>query len=132
MKIFKHRNIMGTIYMLMLAIPMCYLLVSCAYVIINKNAFNSFNDQTIMVDILNDSIEKIIGSANFGLINFMSWFESLFLDMTNSVNALYIHFINWYLNYVMFVSCAYLLFLVLMWFINFSRKLLERGMNYDW
>lgn len=131
MKIFKHRNIMGSIYMLMIALPLCYLLVSCAYVIVNKNAFESFTDASVMTSILHGAMEDIVGSANFGIINFLTWFESMFLDMTNNINALYLHFINWYLNYVMFVSCAYLLFLVLMWFINFSRKLLERGMNYD-
>lgn len=78
------------------------------------------------------SVDSIIKDNNFGNIDFLSWFSNMFLDNTNSVNNRYVHFANWYLNYVMFISCVYLLFLVLMWFINFARRLLDRGMNYDW
>ena len=56
----------------------------------------------------------------------------MFLQSGNQVNDRLVNFANWYLNYTMLVSCIYLLWLVLMWFINFARKLLDRGMNYDW
>lgn len=78
------------------------------------------------------SVDAIIQENNFGKVDFLSWFANMFLDNTNQVNNRYLGFANWYMNYIMFVSCAYLLFLVLMWFINFARRLLDRGMNYDW
>ena len=77
------------------------------------------------------SISKFVDDNNFGKVNLFNWFTDLFLD-DNAHNNLYVHFINWYLNYSMLVSCMHLLFLVLMWFVNYSKRLLDRGMNYDW
>lgn len=77
------------------------------------------------------SLSTFVTENDFGKLNLFEWFWSIFLT-NNSQNMLYIHFVNWYMNYVLLVSSAYILFLVLMWFINFSRRILERGMNYDW
>lgn len=77
------------------------------------------------------SVNEIIKENNFGNIDFFLWFTDMFLT-DNQVNNMYVGFANWYFNYVLMASCGYLLFLVLMWFINYSRRLLERGMNYDW
>ena len=103
------------------------------------SSFNQYEyiEETVIVEsttldnVFEYSIDKTISDSNFGKINFLSWFSDLFLD-NNEVNNRYTHYANWYMNYIMFVSCAYLLFLVLMWFINFARKVLDRGMNYDW
>lgn len=77
------------------------------------------------------SLSKFVSDNDFGKLNLFSWFYDIFLTEGNN-NALYIHFVNWYMNYTLLVSSTYILFLVLMWFINFSRRILERGMNYDW
>ena len=89
-------------------------------------------EETTLDNVFEYSVDSIIQENNFGKIDFLSWFANMFLDNTNQVNNRYLGFANWYMNYIMFVSCAYLLFLVLMWFINFARRLLDRGMNYDW
>ena len=78
------------------------------------------------------SLSQYVTDNSFGNLNLFEWWSNLFLDLSQSKNALYIHFINWYMNYVLFVSSSYILFMVLMWFINYSRKLMERGLNYDW
>lgn len=78
------------------------------------------------------SLSSFVDENHWGKLNFFEWFTSLFLDVNSNNNGLYIHFINWYMNYTLFVSCAYILFMVLMWFINFARRLLDRGINYDW
>ena len=77
------------------------------------------------------SVSQFIEDNNFGKVNLFNWFTDLFLD-DNAHNNMYVHYINWYLNYSMLVSCMHLLFLVLMWFVNYSKRLLDRGMNYDW
>ena len=78
------------------------------------------------------AVDEFIEDNNFGIIDFKQWFNNMFLQSGNQVNDRLVNFANWYLNYTMLVSCIYLLWLVLMWFINFARKLLDRGMNYDW
>lgn len=76
------------------------------------------------------SIRKITESNNIGELKFFTWFADIFLDLDNPSNALYINFINWYFNYALLVSAVYILFLALMWFIMWVRKLLERGMDF--
>lgn len=76
------------------------------------------------------SINKITESNNIGELKFFTWFADLFIDLDNSQNALYINFINWYFNYSLLVSAVYILFLALMWFIMWIRKLLERGLDF--
>lgn len=250
MKIFKHKNIMGMIYGIVLAIPLLSILVRSAYVVVNKNAKESYssiaqsqyivvNDNNSKVDNLeyrvympaeslttltnnlklgfneisidiqtltgysnvnilmyhsngqillysNDtylhgyslssdigkaflntniyftmnanntnynnnfgyvyemnivfnkldnafdySLSKYVDDNSFGKLNFFEWFFDIFMD-SNQQNNLYIRFVNWYMNYVLLVSCSYILFLVLMWFVNYSRRLLERGLDYGW
>ena len=92
----------------------------------------NYTEVSYLDNVFEYSVDSIIQENNFGKIDFLSWFSNMFLDNNNAVNNRYVHFANWYMNYIMFVSCAYLLFLVLMWFINFARRLLDRGMNYDW
>lgn len=77
------------------------------------------------------SIYQFVKDNNLGNVDLVSWFTGMFLNNTGE-SALYVNFINWYLNYAMLVTLVHFLFLVLMWFICYCRKLLERGMNYDW
>lgn len=74
------------------------------------------------------TISKFIKDNNFGNIDFFSFFSTLFLG-NSTINAVYVGFVNWYLNYILYVSLAYLLFSVLLWFVNFARKLLEDTQN---
>ena len=77
------------------------------------------------------SLNKYVDDNSFGKLNFFEWFFDIFFD-SNQQNNLYIRYVNWYMNYVLLVSCSYILFLVLMWFVNYSRRILERGLDYDW
>lgn len=96
-----------------------------------------FNRQLVLTqkvsldNVFEYSVSKFVDENDFGQLNFFQWFEDMLLT-NNTHNALYIHFANWYLNYAMLISLMQILFLVLMWFVNFARKLLDRGMNYDW
>lgn len=76
------------------------------------------------------SISQFVNENDFGKLNFFTWFSDLFLS-NNSVNNLYIHFVNWYLNYTLYVSLGYILWLVLMWFVSFIRRLLEKTSTYE-
>lgn len=77
------------------------------------------------------SVSQFVEYNNFGKVDLTSWFMDMFLT-DNVHNNLYVHFVNWYLNYVMLITLMHFLFAVLMWFINYCRRLLDRGMNYDW
>lgn len=77
------------------------------------------------------SINKLVDDNNFGQLNFFEWFSGFLLNDAQQ-NNLYIHFANWYMCYAMLISLMQILFLCLMWFVNFSRKVLDKGMNYDW
>lgn len=90
-----------------------------------------YNNDFYLDNVFTYSVNEIIKENNFGEIDFFQWFTDMFLN-DNQTNNMYVGFANWYFNYILMVSCGYLLFLVLMWFINYSRRLLERGMNYDW
>ena len=98
---------------------------------ISRITYNSYEDFTTLDNVFEYSVNKFIENNNFGKINLFQWTTNLFFD-SNVVNNMYVGFINWYLNYTLLVSATYILFLVLMWFINYARRLLERGMNYDW
>lgn len=91
----------------------------------------SYNKYSYLDNVFDYSVSKLVDEQNFGQLNFFQWFGNLFLNDTQS-NMLYVRFVNWYLNYALLVSLMQILFLCLMWFVNFSRRLLERGMNYDW
>lgn len=73
------------------------------------------------------SLNKITNN-NLGNVKWFNFIGNLFLD-DNSQNNLYINFINWYMNYALLVSVVYVLFMVLMWFIQWIRRLLERGLD---
>lgn len=73
------------------------------------------------------SLKKITNN-NLGNVKWFNFIGNLFLD-DNSQNNLYINFINWYMNYALLVSVVYVLFMVLMWFIQWIRRLLERGLD---
>lgn len=77
------------------------------------------------------SVSQFVKDNNFGKVDMTSWFADMFLD-NNAHNNLYVNFVNWYLNYAMLITLMHFLFAVLMWFINYCRRLLDRGMNYDW
>ena len=77
------------------------------------------------------SLKSFVADNDFGQMDLTSWFSGLFLR-SSAHNNLYIGFINWYLNYAMLVTLVHFLFLVLMWFINYCRRLIDRSMNYDW
>ena len=125
-KVLRHRNLMGMLFAYILAIPFLSVLVRCFYVIFNKNAYQSYASGEVLDDVFEYSISRFISENSFGRLDFFQWFSNLFIDSSNN---LYIHYINWYMNYTLYVSLAFLIFMVLMWFINFARKLLERGMD---
>lgn len=77
------------------------------------------------------SVNRLVDENNFGKLNFFTWFADLLLD-DGQMNMTYVRLANWYMCYALLISLMQILFLVLMWFVNFSRKLLDRGMNYDW
>lgn len=93
------------------------------------NEIESVNLTGTLDNAFDYSISKFIEDNNFR-INFFSWFEDLFLVQNGGVNALYLSFANWYMCYALLVSTGYLLFLILMWFINYVRKILEGGNSF--
>lgn len=93
------------------------------------NEIESVNLTGTLDNVFDYSISKFIEDNNFK-INFFSWFEDLFLVQNGGVNALYLSFANWYMCYALLVSTGYLLFLILMWFINYVRKILEGGNSF--
>lgn len=78
------------------------------------------------------SISEFTKDNNFGEVDMFGWFTNMFLDTSNAKNQLYVGFVNWYLNYTMLVSSGYLLFLVLIWFINFIRRIMDKSMYQDY
>lgn len=70
------------------------------------------------------SIQQFVDKHGNGLINFFGLLEQYFMQSTTA-NALYFTFANWCLNYVLLVSCVWLLFSVLMWFINYCNYMLN-------
>ena len=44
------------------------------------------------------SLSQYVTDNSFGNLNLFEWWSNLFLDLSQSKNALYIHFINWYMN----------------------------------
>lgn len=69
------------------------------------------------------SLYTFLKDNGSGELNLTDWFVEVFLQRTTH-NMLYINYINWYMNYSLLVSCVYLLYLVLMWFITLARRLL--------
>ena len=69
------------------------------------------------------SLYTFLNENGVGRLNLTNWFVDIFLNNTTH-NMLYINYINWYMNYSLLVSCVYLLYLVLMWFITLARRLL--------
>lgn len=76
------------------------------------------------------AIDEVIEENNIGLLDFTSWFDGWILS-DNAMNNRFIGFANWYMNFAFLVSACYVLFLCMLWFVNFARRLLDRGMNYD-
>lgn len=91
----------------------------------------SKNFDSSLDNVFDYSVSKLVDENNFGQLNFFQFFGNLLLTDAQQ-NMLYVRFANWYMNYALLVSLMQILFLCLMWFVNFSRRLLERGMNYDW
>lgn len=89
-----------------------------------------YNKYSYLDNAFDYSISRFVSENDFGKLNFFTWFSDLFLS-NNSVNNLYIHFVNWYLNYTLYVSLGYILWLVLMWFVSFIRRLLEKTSTYE-
>ena len=77
------------------------------------------------------SLKTFVDDNNLGSVDLFGWFTDLFINQSNSHNALYLNFINWYLNYTLLVSSGYLIFLALIWFINYVRKILDKSMYHD-
>lgn len=124
-KIFKRKNFINVILALLLALPFLNILFTTAYCVFNKNAFESFEAGVTLSNAFEYSLSTFITNNAFGKIDFFSWFASIFLDNT-SHDLLYIHFINWYLNYALYVSLSLIIFHVLYWFIDLLHKLLNK------
>lgn len=100
-----------------------------------SNTFESYFDSTVYSNNLTNygntldnvfeySIQQFVDKHGNGLINFFALLQDYFMQST-SANALYFTFANWCLNYVLLVSCVWLLFSVLMWFINYCNYMLN-------
>lgn len=88
-------------------------------------------NQSTLDNTFDYSIAKFVRDNDNYNIHFFDWFGNLFLKNGNTgVNAIYLNFINWYLNYALLVSVGYILFLLMLWFINFVRKILEGGNSF--
>lgn len=107
----------------------CNNITSSIFSYTDYNEIESVNLSGTLDNAFDYSISKFIEDNNFK-INFFSWFEDLFLIQNGGVNALYLSFANWYMCYALLVSTGYLLFLILMWFINYVRKILEGGNSF--
>lgn len=132
MKMLKSRNFLSAIYGLVCLLPVLYIGFNMLFVLFTENNVfvNGLDYQGIHTFVSSAMNEFSLDLTN---INFFTWFANLFISYeSGSFTELTILFVNWYFNYIFLVSCGYLLFSILMWFINFSRKLLDRGMNYDW
>ena len=88
-----------------------------------------FNNYSFLDNVFDYSLASFVEENNFG-IDFFQWFDNTFLTQSGH-NMVYINFANWYLNYAMIVSTAYILFLAMIWFVYFARNLFEKFMNYD-
>ena len=70
------------------------------------------------------SVQQFVDKHGNGLINFFGLLDHYFME-TTTANTLYFTFANWCFNYVLLVSCVWLLFSVLMWFINYCNYMLN-------
>lgn len=96
-----------------------------------QNMFYQFtyNKYSYLDNAFEYSIYSFTKNSNIGRLNLVNWFTDVFLDSSNATNMLYLNFINWYMNYALLVSCVYILFLVLMWFVSLARRLIYKGME---
>lgn len=83
-------------------------------------------------DMLNNtfdySLYTFLNENGTGRLNLTDWFTDIFLNRTTH-NMLYLNYVNWYMNYSLLVSCVYLLYSVLMWFLTFARTLLNKPLK---
>lgn len=93
---------------------------------------SDWNDYEYVEVVTNDSLDnafeysmqQVVNTYGKGNINFVNWFGSMFFTDTNS---LYFNFVNMYLNYALYISACYLLYLVLAWFIKFVTHILNNS-----
>ena len=90
-----------------------------------------FDDFHTLDNVFEYSVSQFVKDNDFGNVDLFSYFGNIFLN-ENQMNNLYVGFANWYLNYAMLITLMHFLFAILMWFINYSRRILDRSMNYDW
>jgi len=86
------------------------------------------NNRNTLDNAFDYSLDTFLEENGTGRLNLTNWFTSTFLDET-SHNMLYINYINWYMNYSLLVSCVYLLYSVLMWFLTFARYLINKPLK---
>lgn len=91
----------------------------------------SYVDYSYLDNAFEYSLHTFTKENNLGNVDMFGWFTDMFLSSNNVKNNLYVGFVNWYLNYAMLVSSGYLLFLVLIWFINYVRKIMDKSMYHD-
>lgn len=97
----------------------------------NNLLFYNFSEQQKLDNAFEYSLSEFTKDNNLGGIDLFGWFTNMFLNQSNQKNALYLNFINWYMNYTLLVSAGYLIFLALIWFINYVRKILDKSMYHD-
>lgn len=93
----------------------------------NSNIYFYYNEITNSKDLDNVfdySINEFNTKHGNGVINFFGLLENYFVE-NNTGNAMYFQFANWCLNYVLLVSCVWILFSVIMWFVNYANYLLS-------
>lgn len=130
MKAFRIKNLFNLIYGILLGLPFFDIISRVIYVQSNKNAYQSYGGTGTLDNVFEYSMGTFIQNNQFGKLNLFSWFFDLFLD-SSTMNNMYIQFINWYLNFVLLVSLTYVLFLVLMWFVNFARRILTKSFDFE-
>lgn len=97
------------------------------------NTFDSLNFIGLMsFDISGDAPMVYLGTGaistdiDYGVFNFVGLFNNVFinLDAATDYGSFYL-FINWYLNYILFIQVICFAPRVLMWFINFCFSLFD-------
>lgn len=106
-----------------------------SYIKIEKTDFNvltATNTNAYLDNAFEYSLQEFTKDNDIGVINFFGWFEGYFLDQNNAHNLIYLNFANWYMNFALLVSSSYLLFLALIWFVNYIRRILDKSMNQEY
>lgn len=97
------------------------------------NTFDALNIFGFDADISGDFVNDYLGSGVFtgnygyGIFNFVGIFDYIFIELdylSIRFTSIYL-FINWYLNYVLYIQLIMFIPRVIMWFINWSFNIID-------